>query len=83
MIDADISRVKLEDGDILFARVNGIVGTKQMQSWRVELEKKVAALGVKAEIVAVNGDVTLEVVKRNDLADVLQRLDDIEKKLKG
>lgn len=82
-IDAKIDRVQLQDGDILVVRiVDKTIRHDQMRLFRKYLHGIVDRLGVKAEVLVIGpADVDIEIAKRSELADIYQRLDDIEDKL--
>ena len=73
---------KLEDGDILLVRVSDITPPGQLHIFTQYMKSLVhEEMKIDAQVIVVRGEVAMGVVKKADLGDIHQRLDDIEKRL--
>lgn len=72
--------VKVEDGDILFVKAPAETPYKNMREFQRSLQECVRrSIGVDALVVVDSCDIEMSIVKRNELSDIKQRLDDLEK----
>lgn len=80
-IDAKLEKVQLEPGDILLLRVPGDIAHEQVARYTEHLQEAIRRkLGLKSVLVVpCVGEADLSVVKRNELSDIYQRLDNLEK----
>lgn len=81
-IDAKLEKVQLEPGDILVVNISELsTPVSQVQQLKEFLEDQIRRkLGIKnVVVVALVGKADFSVVKRNELSDIYQRLDTLEK----
>jgi hypothetical protein len=81
----NVQKVKMEDGDILCVTVPPTTPANMLGSFRKHLEEDVQKrFGEKCYVLVVaaeTGAVALDIAKRNELADIYQRLDALESRL--
>lgn len=79
----DTQTVKVEEGDILLVTVPTNTSDKQLMSFRKSFTKQVKDMVGSDKVVVIvvaaeAGTVSMGLVKREELDDIRQRLDDLE-----
>lgn len=77
-----LQKLKLEDGDILHVTVSPTTQMGQAARFQQQLTDRVKHdLHVDVVVVVLLAECTMSIVKRNELSDIYQRLDDLEERM--
>lgn len=82
-IEADLEKIRLEDGDILKVEVSASVTAEQLGHFKDRLKGMVRGMGVDAQVLVVGLPVKVEIVKADDALSIFTRLAVLEREVFG
>ncbi len=78
----DTKTIKIENGDILLVTVPVATPADVRVKYCQQLKNTIKEnLGIAAVIVVTAAEMEMSIVKRNELSDLYQRIDDLEKEI--